>query len=161
MHMLVTASTQLCERLGKETLDYGYCIDYAFKVGPPPLRRFGRIMRKLVNLFLNVTQFGFCCVYFVFMASNLKMVVDYNVFGVVVNDPRFFVIIESQGAFLVKDDRVLKGPLGCSLHSFARTAHSAHSLRSALLARSVHGLAHSLRSLPRGTVKILEYVFML
>ena len=96
MHMLVTASTQLCERLGKETLDYGYCIDYAFKVGPPPLRRFGRIMRKLVNLFLNVTQFGFCCVYFVFMASNLKMVVDYNVFGVVVNDPRFLVIIESR-----------------------------------------------------------------
>ena len=31
----------------------------------------------------------------------------------------------------------------------------------ALLARSVHGLAHSLRSLPRGTVEILEYVFTL
>ena len=31
----------------------------------------------------------------------------------------------------------------------------------ALLARSVHGLAHSLRSLPRGTVEIHESVFML
>ena len=31
----------------------------------------------------------------------------------------------------------------------------------ALLARSVHGLAHSLRSLPRGTVEILENVFTL
>ena len=31
----------------------------------------------------------------------------------------------------------------------------------ASLARSVHGLAHSLRSLPRGTVEILEYVFTL
>ena len=30
-----------------------------------------------------------------------------------------------------------------------------------LLACSVHGLAHSLCSLPRGTVKILEYVFTL
>ena len=29
------------------------------------------------------------------------------------------------------------------------------------LARSVHGLAHSLRSLPRGTVEILECVFTL
>ena len=65
-----------------------------------------------------------------------------------------------QGAFQVKDDRVLKGPLGRSLRSFARTAHSAHSLRSAPL-RSVHRLAHSLRSLPRGTVEILEYVFTL
>ena len=31
----------------------------------------------------------------------------------------------------------------------------------ALLARFVHGLAHSLRSLPRGTVEIIEYVFTL
>ena len=31
----------------------------------------------------------------------------------------------------------------------------------ATLARSVHGLAHSLRSLPRGTVENLEYVFIL
>ena len=62
-----------------------------------------------------------------------------------------------------RDNRVLKGPLDRSLRSFARTAHSAHSLRSAPLqyACSVHGLAHLLRSLPRGTVEILEYVFTL
>jgi len=71
-----------------------------------------------------------------------------------------------------RDNRVFNGPLGRSLRSFARTAHSAHSLRSAplryarfatlaSLARSVHGLAHSLRSLPRGTVVIHEYVFTL
>ena len=51
----------------------------------------------------------------------------------------------SQGVLLVKENRVLKGPLGRSLCSFARTAHSARSLRS----------------LPRGTVEILEYVFTL
>ena len=81
----------------------------------------------------------------------------------------------------------MKGPLGRSLCSFTRTAHSTHSLCSAplcyacslalltpltrsaalrfatlaLLARSVHGLAHSLRSLPCGTVEIHESVFML
>ena len=71
-----------------------------------------------------------------------------------------------------RDNRVFNGPLGRSLRSFARTAHSAHSLRSAplryarfatlaSLARSIHGLAHSLRSLPRGTVEIHESVFML
>ena len=64
------------------------------------------------------------------------------------------------------------GPLGRSLRLFTRTAHSTHSLCStplryacftllALLARSIHGLAHSLRSLPRGTVEIHEYVFTL
>ena len=68
-----------------------------------------------------------------------------------------------QGAFLVKDDRLLKGPLGRSLRSFTRTTYSAHSLCSAPLryARSVHGLAHSLLSLPRETVEIFKYVFTL
>ena len=38
-----------------------------------------------------------------------------------------------QVAFLVTDNRVLNRPLGLSLRSFARTAHSAYSLRSAPL----------------------------
>ena len=73
-------------------------------------------------------------------------------------------IVFFMGPVSTRDNRVLKGPLGRSLRSFARTAHSAHSLRSAMLAslaRSVHGLAHSLRSLPRGTVDIHESVFTL
>ena len=41
--------------------------------------------------------------------------------------------IMTQGAFLVRDNRILNGPLGRSLRSFAGTAHSAHSLRSAPL----------------------------
>ena len=48
-----------------------------------------------------------------------------------------------------------------SLRLFARTVHSAHSLRFAMLACSIYGLAHSLRSLPRGTVEIHESVFTL
>ena len=39
----------------------------------------------------------------------------------------------SKGFFLVTDKRVFNGPLGRSLRSFARTAQSAHSLRSATL----------------------------
>ena len=54
-----------------------------------------------------------------------------------------------KGAFLVTDNRVLNRPLGRSLRSFARTAHS---LRSALLcyarfARLLHSQARSLTSL--------------
>ena len=37
------------------------------------------------------------------------------------------------GAFLVTDICVFNRPLGCSLRSFTRTAHSAHLLHSALL----------------------------
>ena len=63
----------------------------------------------------------------------------------------------TKGAFLVTDNRVLNLPLGRSLCSFARTAHSAHSLRSAPLcyARSVHGLTHFAPSLV-GQLKFLN-----
>ena len=82
------------------------------------------------------------------------------------------MLSSESGPVSTRDNRVLKGPLGRSLHSFASTAHSAHSLHSAplhyphfatlaSLARSVHGLAHSLRSLPRGMVEIHESVFTL
>ena len=37
----------------------------------------------------------------------------------------------SKGGFLVRDNRVLNGPLSRLLRSFTRTAHSTHSLRSA------------------------------
>ena len=51
-----------------------------------------------------------------------------------------------------RDNRVFNWPLGRSLHLFARTAHSAHSLCSAPLcyarfARSLHSRARSLTSL--------------
>ena len=62
---------------------------------------------------------------------------------------------------------VFHRPLGCSFCFFARTARTAHSLYSTLLCYacftcpSVHGLAHLLRSLPCGTVEILEYMITL
>ena len=76
-----------------------------------------------------------------------------------------FLQFRCEGAFLVRENCVLKGPFGCSLPLFTHTAHSAHSLRSAPLrytsfAQSLCSRAHSLCSLPRGTVEIHEYVFM-
>ena len=68
-----------------------------------------------------------------------------------------------------RDNCVFNGPLGCttySAHSFRSLAALTHSAalrfsKLASLARSIHGLAHSLRSLPRGMVEIHEYVFTL
>ena len=61
------------------------------------------------------------------------------------------------------DSRVFNEPLGRSLHSFTRTAHSAHLLSSIRLASSTGWLTHfdhslcslcSLTSLPHGMVEI-------
>jgi proton-coupled amino acid transporter len=34
--------------------------------------------RQIVNVFLCITQLGFCCVYFVFVGQNLKLVMDHH-----------------------------------------------------------------------------------
>ena len=51
------------------------------------------------------------------------------------------------GSVSTSDNPVFNSPLRCSLSSFARTYHSIHSLHSALLACSIHGLTHSFCSL--------------
>ena len=73
-------------------------------------------------------------------------------------------VLSLKEAYLVSDNRIFNGPLCRSLCLFAHTAHSAHLLcfaTLALLTRYVHRLAHSLRSLPRGTFEIHKYLFTL
>lgn len=41
------------------------------------------VASKVIQVFLCITQLGFCCVYFVFVAQNLKIVVDHHVSGTV------------------------------------------------------------------------------
>ena len=40
------------------------------------LKRFGLIARRMIDVFLCITQLGFCCVYFVFVSQNLQQVND-------------------------------------------------------------------------------------
>ena len=65
---------------------------------------------------------------------------------------------QNKGAYLVRDDRILKGRYVRSLAPLTPLTRSAalNFAMLALLAHSVHGLAHSLCSLPHGTVEILE-----
>ncbi|XP_076343750.1 neutral amino acid uniporter 4-like isoform X2 [Tachypleus tridentatus] len=74
MHVLVHCSRRLCSKLERDSLDYSRVTFYAFKLGPPPLQRYSRVARRTVNTFLMLTQFGFCCVYFVFVSTSIKEV---------------------------------------------------------------------------------------
>ena len=62
--------------------------------------------------------------------------------------------------FLVKDNRLFKQATR-SLATFVSSHRSLRSLAPQRCARSVDRLAHSLRSLPHGTVEILQYVLTL
>lgn len=58
--------------------DFAETVGLCFECGPPKLRPWANLMKLLVNIFICVTQLGFCCVYFVFISSNLKQVRNNN-----------------------------------------------------------------------------------
>uniref|UniRef100_A0A7I4YFD3 Aa_trans domain-containing protein n=1 Tax=Haemonchus contortus TaxID=6289 RepID=A0A7I4YFD3_HAECO len=57
-------------------LDYANVMRSAVEIGPPWIRDHGYFWKQVVNVNMFMAQFGFCCVYFVFMADNLKQFFD-------------------------------------------------------------------------------------
>ncbi|KAB5571390.1 hypothetical protein PHYPO_G00224470 [Pangasianodon hypophthalmus] len=75
MHILVQCSHHLSTKLGKPFLSYGEAVEYGME-NVSWLRRHSVWGRRVVNLFLIITQLGFCCVYFVFLSDNVKQVIE-------------------------------------------------------------------------------------
>lgn len=75
MHILVRCAGELSRRMQVPALSFSDVCHGAFATGPPGLRRYASLARQLINVFLCITQLGFCCVYFVFVAVNLRQVV--------------------------------------------------------------------------------------
>lgn len=80
MHLLVNNSKTLARKLNVTSLDYQTTAEKAFALGPAKIRRFATAARMAVNIMLLITQFGFCCVYFLFVSKSIYKVVT-NVFG--------------------------------------------------------------------------------
>ncbi|XP_061507479.1 proton-coupled amino acid transporter-like protein CG1139 [Anopheles gambiae] len=59
-----------------EPLDFADTVALCFAYGPPSVRPWAPTMKRAVNIFICVTQLGFCCIYFVFISSNFKQIAD-------------------------------------------------------------------------------------
>ncbi|XP_050068675.1 proton-coupled amino acid transporter-like protein CG1139 [Anopheles maculipalpis] len=59
-----------------EPLDFADTVALCFAYGPPSVRPWATAMKNAVNIFICVTQLGFCCIYFVFISSNFKQIAD-------------------------------------------------------------------------------------
>ena len=56
------------------SVSYADVAECAFAGGPKKYRKYSVAARKTINIFLCVTQIGVCCVYLVFVSTNLKAV---------------------------------------------------------------------------------------
>ncbi|XP_026199920.1 proton-coupled amino acid transporter 1 isoform X2 [Anabas testudineus] len=75
MKLLVKCSHHLSAKVNRQSLTYGEAVQYGME-NVPWLRRHSQWGKRTVNLFLIITQLGFCCVYFVFLSDNVKQVVE-------------------------------------------------------------------------------------
>lgn len=72
MRQVVFAAHFVCNRNGRDLIDYANIMRGAVEMGPPWIKRNGYFFKQLVNVNMFISQLGFCCVYFVFMADNLE-----------------------------------------------------------------------------------------
>lgn len=78
IHILVKCSQIVCRRSRIPSLSFAEIAEASFLAGPKAMHRWSRLARFLINLFLVLDLLGCCCVYNLFVATNLKQLVDYH-----------------------------------------------------------------------------------
>ncbi|XP_073424035.1 proton-coupled amino acid transporter 1-like isoform X2 [Dendrobates tinctorius] len=77
MDLLVKCANHICQRNQLPFVDYGDAVMFGMESSPSQWLRTHAVWgRRTVGFFLILTQLGFCCVYFVFLADNIKQVVE-------------------------------------------------------------------------------------
>ncbi|XP_026331897.1 proton-coupled amino acid transporter-like protein CG1139 [Hyposmocoma kahamanoa] len=76
-HILLNCSEEMYQQTKRDKPPgFAETVSLVFAHGPIRLRPLAPTMKILVNAFLCITQLGFCCVYIVFIATNVKMICD-------------------------------------------------------------------------------------
>ncbi|XP_075229301.1 proton-coupled amino acid transporter-like protein acs isoform X2 [Lycorma delicatula] len=76
LHVLIRSQYELCKRKRVPILSYPETMRVALQQGPYFLRGFANISVPIVDGFLISYQLGICCVYIMFVATNVKQVAD-------------------------------------------------------------------------------------
>ncbi|CAG9761643.1 unnamed protein product [Ceutorhynchus assimilis] len=77
VHILVKSAHELCRRTKVPSLGFAEVAEAAFLAGPQGFRPWAKFAKASINMFLVIDLLGCCCVYIVFVAKNVKQVVDF------------------------------------------------------------------------------------
>ncbi|XP_073950223.1 proton-coupled amino acid transporter-like protein acs isoform X1 [Choristoneura fumiferana] len=93
-HLLLNCSEEMHRQTKRDKApNFAETVSLVFATGPPRLRHLAGTMKILVNTFLCVTQLGFCCVYIVFIANNIKTICDHYGVQMELSVHMIFVVI--------------------------------------------------------------------
>lgn len=90
VHILVKCEHILCRRTQTPSFDYAELAECAFLAGPKRLHQYSRLARVVVHTFIVMVLVGCCCVYNVFVATNMKQVIEH--YGVAPIDLRWYIL---------------------------------------------------------------------
>lgn len=84
-HMLLKCSAKMQRRHQQKTKpDYAETVELCFSSSNNERwRSLAPVMKTTCNVFICITQLGFCCIYFLFVGTNLKQVLDF--YGIHIN----------------------------------------------------------------------------
>ncbi|XP_059615528.1 proton-coupled amino acid transporter-like protein CG1139 [Phlebotomus argentipes] len=106
IHMLIKVEYEMCKRKKVPSLNYPAVAEAALSDGPGWCRVVAPHIVHVINTFLLIYQLGTCCVYVVFVSSNIKSIVDY--YTEEPTDVRLFMLIILLPLILINWVRNLK-----------------------------------------------------
>lgn len=77
VHILVKSAHMMCRRTQTPSFGYAELAESVFAHGPAILHKWSRFAGLVINTFIVMTLFGCCCVYNVFVANNMKQVIEH------------------------------------------------------------------------------------
>lgn len=83
-HILLSCSAKMKVRYHLMTKpDYAETVELCFASSDSETwRKLAPVMKRTCNIFICVTQLGFCCIYILFFGTNLKQVLDFYGFKI-------------------------------------------------------------------------------
>ncbi|KAJ2954653.1 hypothetical protein O0L34_g2948 [Tuta absoluta] len=107
-HLLLNCADELHVQLKRENPPgFAETVGLVFAHGPIRLRPLATAMKIIVNTFLCITQLGFCCVYIVFIANNIKMICDQYGITIDLSIHMIFVVVPVLVSCMVRNLKYL------------------------------------------------------